>query len=1342
MALGTGSAARDGNGAAPPQLPTMPSSFRKAALRHTLRVTAALLAALVAVFVYVAWVGISLDTSVLRGRTASWLSQQLGREVRLDGPLQIQISARPSLVVHDVHLANAAGFDGAELAGLGEARLALDLWSLFGLHLRVEEISGRAARIHLQTDGHGANNWTFPSPPAAAQAPQSPADASDRGNAVAKLLAALDIRRVSIEDLEVEFRSGGTTRHDFELQSLVAQFPAGQALSLSLQGKVEQAFPYRLDLAGGSLADLAHPENPWPVDLRLVFLSSHLSLNGSVSAQSGTLQLDLGTQDLAEFDRLLQTRLPAVGAVELAAVVAYGPGQLGLHELKGHLGQTVLRGTLDVDHGGPRPRITGALDLPVLDLRPFLTAGPPDKTEPPKDFAEVYREISKATFHLNDLKAFDADLALQVGQWLSLPGSVRDAALRVQLERGQLDVQVHATVAQVALAGSAHADANATPPQFHLGLGTRDSPLGNLAELLLGLPDVQGKLGALDLRVAARGDSGLELMQSLDLRLDVQRGDLSYGNGAGHRPVRFTLDRLALALPAGRPAQGEAQGSLLGTPVRATLHAGSLMQTMQEVRAPVDLELQAGSARAAIQAVLQRAGEDKESTAAFHLDAPHSAEIADWLGLQRGADAPVRLQGELHVTGAGWHLAGFALHLGRSDLNADVARTSAADRPLLQARVSSTLLDADELQSLLPQRSAPAAAAPPAATNLIDIPILPQGISLADADLDVQVARVASAVPLALRALHFEGRIRDGVLSAAPFSAEVLDTAFRGTLDLDLRSSEPRTALTLATDGLDIGKLLARLDIARQVDAGVEHLRLRMDLHASRLGSLLAQSELAVEFDGGHLDLHDANTGASRRIALDSGTLRCAAGAPVRLGLRGSLDAIPVSIDIQTARAVDLINPALPVPFRLQAEASATRLVLSGEVERPFSGKEIEVALDVQGERLDSLDRLTHTALPPWGPWSIAGQLHVSDRGYDLPSLRLQVGSSRLEGQGRFDTKIVPPRLDVALAAPQIQIDDFRLGDWSPETAPDKPRQDAAGKRPSLSDIEADVGKGGDQVQQVLSPSVLQRQNAYLNVTVDQVLSGTDRLGSGSLEAKLEGGRIAIGPLVVNLPGGSATLRFGYAPDDGGVGVRLRALVNRFDYGVLARRIDPASDMRGTFSLDMDVSARARRVSELLRYGKGRIDFAVWPQNQKSGLLDLWAVNVLMALLPAVDPASESKINCAVARFDLTDGKLSEKTILIDTTRMRVTGKGGVDFGAQDVQFYVQPRAKTPQFLSFALPIELSGKVDDFHVGVRAADVLETVLQLATSVLRVPMQILFEKETPADGRDVCAVEFK
>ncbi len=1304
-----------------------------------LRLMAVLAVLLFCGVAYVAFVGVSIDASGQRGKIAAKLTESLGREVRFEGPLQLEVSARPKLRIGGLHIANAAGFTGGEFASMGEARLALNLWLLLRWHLQIEELAGSDVHVRLQLNKNGSSNWTFNSSGKKQEVALRPAPEQAASMSVGDMLALLDIKRMSLEKLDVEFIGADAKSHFFELQSLVAQFPVGQPLRLALHGTVEKKYPYKLELTGGSIAALASFEKPWPLDLTLGFMSSRLSLNGAVSGSGGTLNFGLGTENLSEFEQLLQTKLPALGVAGIAGEISYAPGKVALNNLSGVMGKTALNGALNVDYSGERPSVRGELSLPMLDLRPFMTGQPDMQEEPPQSLAEMYRELAKATFNLKELNSVDADLTLRVGQWLNLPGAVHDAQLQVKLVHGHLTVPVQATVADVVLAGQASVDASVNPARFKLALGAHDSSLGNLAGVLLGMPDVQGSLKRLDLRIAAHGDRGAELMESLDVRLDVERGELTYGNGTGERPVQFTLDNLAVALPAGQALRGETHGALLDKTFSATLHGASLTALMLQAHAPIDFELRAGSARAQLHAVLRPPAENSGSEMTFELSAPHSGEIASWLGLKPGADVPINVHGNFQSNSAGWHLADFALQLGHSALSADVLRTLEHGKPLIKLQLSGELVDVAELQSLLPEAKQQAPAAKSAAVNMIDIPILPNGISLADANIAIRIKRIVGASPLAVRDLRFDGRIRDGMMPVSPFAANVAENDFSGAIMLDLRTQQPHAVLWLAADALDIGSILGKLGIASNLDAGVGHLRLQLDLHSSRLGQLLEQSELALNFEGGHLILRDANTGGKMRIALDSGELKSAAGAAVHLDLLGSLDNVPVYIGIQTAKAADLINPNLPIPFKLNASTSGAAIQLAGDIDRPFSKRDIELALDMSGIRLDNLNALAHTSLPPWGPWSASGKFRMSSGGYEVSALQLQVGSSQLGGQGKVDTKAVPPRIDVALTASTIQLDDFRFGDWSPE----KTKPAAAAKSKAKDGLRQQASATSNQAQQMLSREVLRRQNAYLVVRVGQVISGKDLLGSGKLEARLENGRADIGPVVVNTPGGAAMMRMGYEPGEKDVAVDLRVEAKKFDYGILARRIDPKSEMRGVFSLDIDVSARAQYLSEILRYGKGRIDFAVWPENMKSGLLDVWAVNVLMALLPAVDSSNESKVNCAIGRFMLSDGKLSDKGILIDTSRMRVAGEGEVNFVAEDLRLYVQPRAKKPQFLSFAIPIELSGSFEDFHVGVRAADVLETVGQLATSVVWVPLQMLLGKEAPSDGRDVCsAVEFK
>ena len=1310
-------------------MPNKLTAHARRLLRWTLWTLGSLVLVVVLTFLYITFIGITIDASALRNRLAETFAENIGRPVRFDGPVTMEVSAHPKLLVGGLHIANPPGFASGDFASLGEARLALDLWPLlFRKRLQIEELSGSDVRMRLQLRADGSNNWAFSRPRSTApKPPPKPADGAPAMTAE-EAVTLLDIQRVSLRALNVEYVGPDGKQHYFDLHSLKAQSPAGQAFTMTLEGAVEKSFPYRIEFTGGRLADVSF-DRPWPVRMVLTFLSSTLTLEGNVSGNSGEVTFGLGTESLTEFERLFQTKLPDVGPSALAGTLHYAPRKVSLVQLTGVMGSTSLIGKLDFDYGGERPRISGELLLPALDLRPFLGAKPEDSAAPPRSLGDLYRDLSGATFSLKQFSAADMDVTLGVQRWLSLPGDVRNAFLHVKLQNGRLEVPVGAIISGVELTGAASADATATPPNFRLALGTRDSDLGGLAQLLLGVQGVKGHLGRLDLRLSANGDQVSELVRSLDVRIDVERGRFSYGNLEGDRPVEFGLEKLSIALPPGKPLSGEMRGSLLGHPFRAQLQAGALEPIMLTARSAMDFDLRSGSVRARIHGMLQSPATDHGPDLAFAISAPRAGELASWFGFAPGSNAPVELSGKASMRTDEWRLNDVVFKLGRTVLSASLARTGIGSQPLVKVRLAAEQIDLQELESLMSGQQARKKS--PSERPMLDIPILPKGIDLTDADIEVRVRKFAGS-PLDVRDVSFDGRIREGYMHPSPFAATVADTAFSGAVLMDLRGAEPSAGLWLFASNIDVGNLLRKFGIAANIDATFSEFGINLVARSSRLGDMLARSELLGQIGGGRIILRDANTRAEARIAVDKGELRADPGKPLRLSIKGSLDDVPVSVSLETARANELINPKLSMPFIFEAETAQTRVKLAGAIARPI-GSEIELGLEMNGPRFDSLNKLVRASLPPWGPWSATGVFRMSSRGYEVPNLKLQVGESILNGIGKLDTTGVRPRLDISLSAPHVQLDDFKFGDWSPVDK--KPEQEE--KTVTAEEVRARAAEGADRAQKLLSREVLLRQDAYLNVNVDQVLSGKDKLGSGQLQARLENGRAELGPIVVNVPGGSARLDLGYEPTDSDVKVDLAIDVDKFDYGILARRAKPDTDLQGTFSLRMDVDSRARFLSDILRHGNGRIEFAVWPKNMQSGIFDLWAVNVLVALVPAVDPGKGSKVNCAIGRFQLSDGKLVDRVILMDTSRMRVTGKGSADFSKEKLDLRMRPRAKTAQFLSLSTPIRVSGTFTDFKIGVSPGDVLETVGRLATSILWVPLQKIAGRKVPVDGSDVC-----
>ena len=98
--------------------------------------------------------------------------------------------------------------------------------------------------------------------------------------------------------------------------------------------------------------------------------------------------------------------------------------------------------------------------------------------------------------------------------------------------------------------------------------------------------------------------------------------------------------------------------------------------------------------------------------------------------------------------------------------------------------------------------------------------------------------------------------------------------------------------------------------------------------------------------------------------------------------------------------------------------------------------------------------------------------------------------------------------------------------------------------------------------------------NARFELTVEEVLSGKDVIGQGQLTIVLEDGRLTVHPLHLTIPGGSVDVEFGYRPLTDEVELSLKTLVDRFDYGILARRVNPDTEMGGKVFLRVGLSRK------------------------------------------------------------------------------------------------------------------------------------------------------------------------
>ena len=1267
-------------------------------------VAAAVLAGLalaVAIAAFVA--GLSIDVSRWREAAARQASAALGRDVVVQGPLRLTLGRELLLHIAGLQVANPPGFAAPQWLSVGQARVGVDLFDLPGLlrgapRLRRVEADEVVLWLERDADGHGNGSSTTARAPGVAP--------------VALHVGQMGLKRVAVHYLDQR----SATRRDFDFEALSARTGPDGALHLSLRGLVDARPAYRLQIDGGPLRLLQEGAEPWPFKLELRAPGARLQAGGVLDARrvEARFDFDASVDDPARAGRWLGLALPQLGMVALRGTAKARAEAIELTRLQGTLPGADFSGQLALALAGTRARLTGALQVGDLDLQPWLDALDGASDERPEPQGRSWQAIA-----LRDWLAFDAELDLGVRQCFGLPVELRDARMALRADARSLHAPFAANLAGASVTGQIALDAAAATPTLALAFSASRLPLGELARGLWDVQDIEGTLGRIDLQLDGHGETLGAWAQQLQASLAVATVDARWRSGQADRPVTLQLDRLQLLAPRGERLQGKASGALLGERVAVSMRAGRLGDMLKRRALPIELELATAPATLRVATDLAAAPAARDRSLSFDFQARRFGDLARWFGVASDSALPVAARGRMRLADDAWQLDATTLQLGRSELTLHAGASRSAGRALTTARVRGALLDVPELATL---RDASRPGRPK------DAPLLAGPIGLADVDLDLDLQQLRLGRST-LSDVGLVAQLRQGRLLPSPLRGRVAGTPFDGVVELDLRGPMPQARLDLFARQVDVGALLDEVGAAEAViDGRADAMQFSLQGQGRDWREFVEGAELRAQLVGGNISVRAAQQRSVAEIRLRDATLGAAPGQALRVRLDGTLERTPVQIELSSGTLAEILRDARHLPFALAARAAGTQLTLDGEVALPL-GRDANLRLRISGDRLDSLGELSRVDLPAWGPWSIAGPIRMTPAGYEVQGLQLHVGDSRLDGSGQLDLSGPRPHLALQVSAPSIQLDDFpppqRMAD--PHERPGPP-----------GGLRGTVGELSVRADRLLSAGFLRRVDASIDVQVKEVLAGADRLADGALRLRLREGRLELDPAVLNLPGGSLRLAIAYDLKESEIDFAIAAEIDRFDYGIIARRLRRAEDVRGLFSMKLQLQGRAPSLDAIMRRANGHLDVAVWPTELRSGVFNFWSVNLVLTLLPMIDPRAPSQVNCLVGRFDLKDGVVSDDKIVIDTTGVRIRGAGQANLVTEDLSFVFRPRSKGFAVFRLQNPLRVTGTLFNQRIGLDPRDAAESTLRLIASPILWPIEWFTLGPLPRDGADICA----
>lgn len=381
-----------------------------------------------------------IPAEAYRERVASEASTALGRDVVLAGDMRLSLLPRVEIRAGDVSIANAEGFGGDPMAQMSELRVGIRLIPLFSRAVEVEEFVLVDPVIRLSSNARG-NNWTFRSDTAPAAQPAAGPGFERRPGALPFDASFGDVR---VENATLIYSGNGQTR---EIRGLNARLalpsldePAGLTGALNADG---EQLTFNAEL--GSVRGLFEGAET-PLSLRLGGDIMRASFDGLVRegpdfVLAGTI--DTTIPSLRSLAAFAGSELPPgdqLQRVEASGNLVASAERIELNGAQVRLDEITGNGDLDIALGGPRPRVTGALTVPALDITPYL----PEQSTGGSGNGEGagIPPWSEAPIDLSGLGVIDADLDLSVGLFEYGEVDISDVDLDVAIENSRLDARL------------------------------------------------------------------------------------------------------------------------------------------------------------------------------------------------------------------------------------------------------------------------------------------------------------------------------------------------------------------------------------------------------------------------------------------------------------------------------------------------------------------------------------------------------------------------------------------------------------------------------------------------------------------------------------------------------------------------------------------------------------------------------------------------------------------------------------------------------------------------------------------------------------------------------------
>lgn len=416
---------------------------------------------------------------------------------------------------------------------------------------------------------------------------------------------------------------------------------------------------------------------------------------------------------------------------------------------------------------------------------------------------------------------------------------------------------------------------------------------------------------------------------------------------------------------------------------------------------------------------------------------------------------------------------------------------------------------------------------------------------------------------------------------------------------------------------------------------------------------------------------------------------------------KGTINEQPFDMNVGGGPLINL-DPDDPYPFKLKVRAGDIRVESDGVVKKPFDLGRLEFNVHVKGGDLADLYYLTQLALPNSPAFDFSAHVERNRKLIEVTKLAGKVGQSDVIGELTVDASRKRPSVTGNIESRKLRLADLAPALGAKPTSAGTLQGQAETKQAAPADPNARLFPTSR-----LQVNRVRAMDADVRFKARSIDAGSVPLQQVAFHIKLDDGLLTLVPFEFELPQGrlSGTARVDARGEIPHTQMDIRIEGVQLDQ-LKGKKPDAQAPLSGVIQGRAVIEGRGDSVHDVMAGAQGRVSLVLPDGEINAALAELTGINVARGLgLLLGDNKEKTEIRCGVAQFGVKDGIMHADNVIFDTTDVRITGRGDIRLGPEELDLSIKGEPKELRMARLRTPVEIHGRLRKPSFGVDAGKV-------------------------------------